>query len=521
MNTRLSRIKSGVLALAGTLAWLSVADAQGLLLGSRPNVLGNANQFGYARIVKDLGRLPLNDERTLAIQLVFSSDPSIQPGMLGPGWTLPLFDSTAYRSRRGVLVWESPDEYRRFFVADSSADVRRDENGYISQKMDWRAVEHERRGSIRIHSEKDPEQVFEYRDGQLYEFCYGAGTATFAAEYDGRGNLMRVFDRSSQRTVLEVRYSGSEVQSIHVGDQATEVVMGEGDWTAPDGKVNYRNYRVSFLLRLGSQVEGEYFSYTKDKSQRRAEAPGQSLAVNRLTVEQGGRKSWLSYDAQSGFMVADSGGEYTVTNPAYDPFGDQEKGQPRVSPRLVKIERQPNTDGAKQLWSRDWPKGIETYTEPDGKLTRRTWIMAKGPAYGKLRRIEEHVDGKWEMVSTMTYRPDGKILREISPSAGVIQYHYDNSAQTRDKYLNGEIIETSRFDSHWKVLEKNIYDSHSVRTYKYAYNDSDEKKTISLFVDGKLDDYWTYNASGNLISSHAKETLTELINNTHLIKIKQ
>lgn len=438
--TSLSKpLKTAAFALACTLTCLLSADAQGLLLGSRPNVLGNANQFGYARIVKDLGSLPLNEERNLPVALVFSSDPSVKPGLLGPGWSLPLFDSTAYRSRRGVLVWDSPDEYRRFFVIDSSADVRRDENGYVSQKIDWRAVEHERRGSIQIRSVKDPEQMFEYRDGQLYEFCYGAGTVTFAVEYDGRGNLKRVFDRSSQRTVMEVRYSGTDVQAIMIGDQAIEVAMGDGDWTAPDGKVNYRNYRVSFLLRLGSESECESFTYTKDQLQHRAAAPGQSLSVNRLTVEQDERKSWLSYEAQSGFMVADSGGEYTVINPAYDPFVEAGKGQPRVSPRLVKVTRKPSSGGEEQMWSRDWPKGIETFTEPDGKLTRQTWIMAKGPAYGKLRRIEEQVGGKWAMLKTLTYRPDGKLLREIDAAKSVRQYSYAENGNLLSLRVNGDL----------------------------------------------------------------------------------
>jgi len=263
----------------------SSLSAQGLLLDSRPNVVGNANQFGYARIVKELGSLPLNESRSVPVSLVFSSDPSIKPGIFGPGWRLPLFDSTAYRSRKGVLVWESPDEYRRFFVVDSKADVRRDENGYESQKTDWYAVENERKGSIRISSTKDPAQAFEYMDGQLYEFGYGQGMATFAVEYGGRGDLRRVFDRSTQRTVLEVRYSGSEAQEIFVGEQSTKVEMGDGDWTAPDGKVNYRNYRVSFLLRLGDEGGEEHCTYGKDESTTRSVAKGQRLAVNRLTLE--------------------------------------------------------------------------------------------------------------------------------------------------------------------------------------------------------------------------------------------
>jgi hypothetical protein len=429
-----------MIALLCTLACLVSANAQDMLLGSRLNVLGNANQFGYARIVKKLGSLPLNDERDLPVALIFSSDPSVEPGLLGPGWSLPLFDSKIYRSRRGVLVWDSPDEYRRFFVTDSAADVRRGENGYVSQKMDWRAVEDERRGSIRITSVKDAEQVFEYRDDRLKEFCIGAGASTFALEYGGRGELRRVLDRATRRTVMEVAYSGAEVTRITVGNTSTDIEMGDGDWTAPDGKVNYRNYRVSFLLRIGSKADGEYFTYTKDNEHVRVAAKEIRLPVNRLTVEQEDQKSWLSYEAQSGFIVADSGGAYAVENAAYDPFCEKEEGQPRVSPRLVKIERQSSGEAPKQLWSRDWPKGLETYTEPDGKLVRKTWIMAKGPAYGKLRRVEEQVGGGWDMIQTMTYQPDGKLLREIDGVGGFKQYAYGADGSVSEVYKNGELV---------------------------------------------------------------------------------
>lgn len=446
-----------MITLLCTTVCLVSVNAQGLLLGSRSNVLGNANQFGYARIVKELGSLPLNDERNLPVSLIFSSDPSLEPGLLGPGWSLPLFDSKIYRSRRGILVWDSPDEYRRFFVVDSAADVRRGENGYISQKTDWRAVEDERRGTIRITSVKDAKQVFEYREGQLYEFCMGAETSTFALEYGGRGELRRVFDRATQRTVMRVAYSGAEVTRITVGDASTDIEMGDGDWTAPDGKVNYRNYRVSFLLHLGSEADGERFTYTKDDEHVRVVAKEVRLPVNRLTVERGVQKSWLSYEAQSGFIVADSGGGYSVENAAYDPFAEKKEGQPRVSPRLVKIERQPSGAGAKQLWSRDWPKGLETFTEPDGKLTRRTWIMAKGPAYGKLRRIEEQVNGGWGIVTKMTYRPDGKLLREIDGEGIVTIFSYDEKkGELNEINRNGEVVFFKHVDGDSVTVGKEV-----------------------------------------------------------------
>jgi len=80
--------------------------------------------------------------------------------------------------------------------------------------------------------------------------------------------------------------------------------------------------------------------------------------VNRLTLKEDGRESSLSFEAQNGFLVADSGGDYRVSNASYDPLRLEDGNrQPRVSPRLVKIERITD-DGEKQMKPRDWAKGL-------------------------------------------------------------------------------------------------------------------------------------------------------------------
>jgi len=243
---------NAVLCSLGLLLAGQAVSAQGLQLSARPNVLGNANQFGYARIVKNLGHLPGGEGLGFPVDLVFTSDPKLEPGIFGPGWTLPLFDSTAYRSRRSVLVWESPDEYRRFFVGDSEADVKRGETAYLSQQADWRALENERRGSIRIFSVSDPGQYFDYRDGRLYEFSMGSDAPVYALEFGSRDMLRRVFDRSSRESVLEVVYSGAEVQEFVVNGESYRIEMGEGDWTSSDGWTDYADYASSVATRSRS-----------------------------------------------------------------------------------------------------------------------------------------------------------------------------------------------------------------------------------------------------------------------------
>ena len=472
------------------------AQAQGLQLHPRPNVVGNANQFGYARIVKNLGSLPISNERDLPLILTFSSDPDVIPGALGPGWRFPLLDSTVYRSRRGVLVWESPDEYRRFFVINSAADVPRGQTGYLSQKSDWSAIEDERRGIIILRSRQDPEQFFEYRDGRLHQFCMGEGLATLSLEYSGHGGLHQMVECSSRDALLRFEYSGSKLEKFHVGEQPVEVEMGRGDWITPDGKSRYRTAQISFLCKLTQGESVESFTYTRGEgTDRKVGKETHKLPVNRLSLERSGNESWLSFEAQSGFLVADSGASYAVLNGAYDPIvkgASSGAGQPRISPKLVEIRRKLNSGGAEQLWSRDWPKGLETYTEPGGSLTRKTWIMSKGPAYGKLRRIEEKSGDAWEMVKTMTYRPDGKLLREIDQSGDVVNYLYDNRGALLSVIGNGkELYSLTDVEGRGRVIFEQIKPSLYRKKYSIGQmevselrNTDNNTTTIVLRKDG-------------------------------------
>ncbi|MBK1857844.1 hypothetical protein [Cerasicoccus arenae] len=471
------------MALLLSLMSAVVLPAQNLRFESRDNRVGNADQFGYVRIVRELGMLPSgNGGRNYPITLVFTSDPEQKPGLLGPGWRFPIIDSTVYSSNRGTLVWEAPDEYRRFFVFDKEARTHSGETAYRHQGGEWNAVVNDRHGTVLITGMEDPEFAYEYRDGRLVRFRLGQGATVYSVNYIGRDLPHSIIAQGNRDPVFSVQYRGSSPESISVGSFRYDVELGQGDWTAPDGKGNYSDYRVQFLTKLHSGDDNfEKFTYSKDEPRiRKIEASERFLPVNRLAlVDAEGKDSWVSFEARSGFVVADSGGNYSVTNPAYDPH-QRSKDSRRVSPGYVNITRNPDDGGSPQQWSRDWSKGIETYTEPDGSLMRRTWIIAEGPAYGKLRKLEEYQNdgGGWNVVERRSYTSRGELARLLNPNEGTIMtYDYGIDGRLLGKYVNGSLVQRRNYSDDGLLEYVENYNSSQI---DFVFLDKDGKVTNLL-----------------------------------------
>ena len=491
------RCFKSVLLLAGVCCCLKIA-AQPVQRGYRSNALGNANQYGYARIVRELGALPLGASG-VPLYLVFTSDPNQRPGTLGPGWQLPLIDTRAYRSREGVLVWEGPDGYRRFFVYSKEVEVRRDEKGYHSQKRDWIAVEDGRSNTIRIHSVAEPEVYFDYREGRLRYLRLRPGSPELSVERSGRGELTAVREREGRKPLLELHYRGTRPEALRIGETELGIEMGKGDWLSPDGQTPYANYRMEYLRRIGE----ERFDYPADRKKIRLIGNrSQELSINRLEVSTvGGGKSWLSFEAQSGFIVADSGGSYTVENREYDPLvqeDDEKPRQPRVSPRLVRIERQPGGGQASQLWSRDWPSGVETYSKPDGSLHRKTWIMAQGPAFGLLCREESQKNqGPWELVQKLSYDPKGRKIRKLGPGTQTLWKWVDNGRRSvSEMIVDGQLMKEEVFEG-GELKEKSLFRNNG-DVLRYVYGQKSGLDTVAYYVNDKAVNYRVVDGSGQL-----------------------
>ena len=456
------------------------------------------------RIVRELGKLPLGDGREFPIHLVFNSNPKQEPGPFGPYWHLPLFASSAVQFKQYRLYWDGPDEYRHFFVLDRQGDARRGETVFMHRGNKWRATV-DRRGDILIEATERPGWAYRYRDGRLEEFKLGEGSAAYRIAWSGRGFPLYVTDLSSNRRVFEISYRGATApERVIIGDRTVEVTMGDAELTAPDGESSYRNYRVSFLR--GLKMDGareERFDYGKSSKHSRTipehvtregetiAAKALQLAVNRMTVmpdaeEAAATGSYVEWEAQSGFILADSGSTYTIQNQSWDPL-DSRATHP-VAPRAVEIRRQP-TEGTEQLWSYDWRRGVQTYTnQATGEVMRKTYIMSEGPAHLKLRKHEKRTEGGWSMLEQRSYDPLGRLIRKAGRGKFVMWNRQGNDQDNSvEKFVDGSLSGVKYFEGD-RLVRRERYRG-GRRTHVVLYEEGRTMEKI-FSESGGSREYW-------------------------------
>ncbi|WP_309398580.1 hypothetical protein [Cerasicoccus maritimus] len=425
-------------------------------LNERGNVLANADTFGYLRIKRKLGTLQLGERVSYDLNLFFSSNPATKPGAFGPGWSLPLLDSTFYEYDQGQFIWDAPDGNRRFFTYDSERQDSRGRKVLVHQGGNLEAYYNARHHECLVTAENDPHWAFEYRDGRLIRFRLGEAAEVCRVHYNGRGHPQQLVLENGNKVIFEIDYLGlTTPDQIWVGDQEIQVEMGNGDMVSPDGKTPYKNFRFKFLRRLGD----EQFTYTQSEDHRRALQQPKGgkkgkfvlVPVNRITItSSSGADSWAEWEARSGFVTADNGAVYQVRNDAYDPYRSDDTIAPeekiQLAPVQVSVKR--ITDGAKkpEQWSYNWKTGVRIYTNESGDLMRKTFIMAPGSAYKKLRKVEQkNNDGIWERTENYSYAPNGDLLRKNINGVGMYNFEYYPEGMIKNVYLNGNLLSSHAY----------------------------------------------------------------------------
>ncbi|MBC2601985.1 hypothetical protein [Puniceicoccus vermicola] len=273
-----------------------------------PTPVGNANFRGYAQIERHLGSWSLPNGTEIPLHLVLQSDPTFEPGPLGPGWHFPFFRSDFVRVKDYEAVWEVPNGRRMFFPRDRQEEESdEDEQIFRSRDGEWTAVWEKDRDEIEatVTSTEDPAWWFHYEEGRLHSFQMGEESPEYQVDWLGGSNYPRMIRPSNRREgPVEIVYAGRTPEAIRIEDRVWHIEMGKGDWTAPDGRSDYSDYRVNFLTELvNPDGDIEAFVYEKGELNERTvgvlDQPGITkvvrLPVNRLSLrDAGGSGSRLS-----------------------------------------------------------------------------------------------------------------------------------------------------------------------------------------------------------------------------------
>lgn len=515
-NTRSfwQRASLPVLLCVLTLQLFSFGALSGAVLKTeaKDNALGMADEFGYARIVRELGQMELGEaSATYPINLVFNSNPRTSPGAFGPYWSIPLFTSTVAHNNRYSLYWDAPDEVRYFFTEDKDGSASRRDQIYTETRHNWKATVG-RRGEILIEALDDSGWVFRYDEGQLQEFKLGDSADACRITWSGRGLPLYITNQTTNRRIFEIEYRGAtDPERILIGETQIGVEMGDGELTAPDGETNYRNYRVSFLRSLQFDTENiETFEYSKAEARQRKISvldrakkkvlKAVDLKVNRMEIANAGAdgesENWIEWEAKSGFITADSGATYTVKNDSWDP--NIQEGTFDVTPSAVEMTRLPE-DGQEQRWSYVWNSGVKVYTDlATGEVIRRTLIMSEGLANGKLRKREVLKDGKWTLDRQNSYDPKGRPVRAVhGDSMRIWKWEDSREGSEATEYLNGSIVRRTVYDLAGEFVEREIFKANG-DVDRYVYGESNNGRSVAHYLNGEAVSYKELDSQGRL-----------------------
>lgn len=497
--------KGCLLRLAGwrilTVCVLSLPlAAKPYYFGSRNNRLGHADSFGYARMVRELGRLELKDGREFPLYLVFSSDPEINSKTFGPYWRMPLFASRIVQFGQYKLYWDGPDEYRHFFNEDHGADIRGDQRRYIERGKEWRATLKGDGEEVLIEAIGLPDWFYRYREGRLYEFRMGTGSEAYRVTWSGRDQILDLIEIQTGKKVFEIKYhNSSEPKLMEIGDTIISIEVGAASLTAPDGTTDYRNYRFNFLKSLCYEGGScEVFKYQKllDRAHSIANSAGlskqypgggarvKSFAINRMEFckDETETEKYLEWEAQTGFIVADSDSRYIVENPSWDPSSEEVSKEP--APKSVALRRTMD-DGRESLWAYNWETGENRYTDSStGEVYRQIAIMSEGAALGKIRKLEKWKGGEdWELLERSSYDPDGRLIRKITPEVvSTWVYERKENLTHMDHYINNRFYSKSIMDGQQLLERKVLKEDGRLEFYKYDVDSGLEY--YSRFMDG-------------------------------------
>lgn len=231
------------------------------------------------------------------------------------------------------------------------------------------------------------------------------------------------------------------------------------------------------------------------------------VSANKLTqVRSGNESGFISWDATTGIIISDSGGEYAVRNPLIDKFSPEYDAYESYRKRSSRTQesrisyKKPEYKYA-EIWDYSSRNAIKITQDPNtGEQTRTSYIGNPGNASMKVRKVERKSasDNDWKINITKTYDDNGNIIREIDGLGNLTEFIYDKKG------------------SHWKTLRNGslLY---------LAYNDDtrDPLKYLKENNDGSVTRI-VKNDKGSLkiqqIKSNSARTIATFDNNMLYIK---
>ena len=469
--------------------------------------VGNSDTNGFVRVDKVFYSLSLGNGRNAELFLKFSSDPRQEPKYLGVYWAIPFFDSNIIKLSTNRYRWVAPNLRTYTFNKEQKAD-RGYKETYILNTTGKLKLNVAKDGSICIENVDDLKNRYLFKNGRLVSFCEGKDADTFKISYETGSRPSSVYNVGKNSTEIKFAYNkdGFLAKIVFPNDKkALFITYSECDTFAEDGITKQGKLLKSIssiTFADGKKEEYRYSAEAKKKNRniltKKEEGEmSANVPINKFEQKIGeDNKGFIEWDATTGIIVSDSGGEYAVRNPIFDKYSSEYTDGVFVADRKREMKTKESRISYKnpenkyaEVWDYSLRTAVKIEQNPHtGEQTRTSYIGTPGNASMKIRKIEKKLAGEnnWKISLTKAYDNKGNLIREIDGQENVVSII---NKEAKTEYFTNGILS--------KVIEKNENNQSLKELYadgriRYmAVNDGSIMKE-SHYVNGILTKYTEY-----------------------------
>lgn len=422
--------------------------------------VGNSDTNGFVRIDKVFCDIPLGDGSSAELFFKFSSDPRLEPKYMGAYWTIPFFESNVVKISAGRYRWVAPN-LRTYTFNKAQKNDRGYKETYVLNTTGELKLNVARDNSICIENVNDSKNRYLFRDGKLVSFCEGKDADTFRISYESsRPRLIYNLSKNSAEAEFVYNRDGFLDKVVISKDKkALFLRYAACDTFAEDGMTKQGNILKSLSSITFADGKKESYKYTaeagkKDKKilTRNENATSYaSVSINKIEQQTGsGNNGFIEWDATTGIIVSDSGGEYAVRNPIFDKHSPEYGEDLYVASRKREMRTKESRISYKKpenkypdIWDYSLRTAVKITQDPNsGEQTRTSYIGTPGNASMKIRKIEKKQPngGDWKMELARIYDSNGNLIREIDRTGNLKEFIYDEKGNHWKTLKNGDLV---------------------------------------------------------------------------------
>ena len=322
------------------------------------------------------------------------------------------------------------------------------------------------------------------KNGRLVSFCEGKYADTFRISYGNANRPHIVYNVGKNSTEMEFIYNkdGFLTKIVFPNDKkALFITYSECNTLAEDGITKQGKLLKSIssiTFADGKKEEYRYSAESNKKDRNILTKNGQvfaNVSINKFEQRIGeDNNGFIEWDAGTGIIVSDSGGEYAVRNPIFDKYSSEYGDDYFVTSRKREIKTKESRISYKkpenkyaEIWDYSLRTAVKIEQNPHtGEQTRTSYIGTPGNASMKVRKIEKMLPGEseWKLFLAKAYDDKGNIIREIDDARNIKEWVYDGNKIVSIK-KNGTELYCMKYLGDGTKYEEEIIEGGKIKIY--------------------------------------------------------